>query len=1300
MSETVGAGINSESQQNQENPWDSLKNQPMRMTFQVAPGVTKEEEFKRLTGEDWPGKKYKAETYGADDDGYDYPIETWIITERQEEKQQDPLIGKTFQVAPGVTKEEEFKRLTGEDWPGKKYMADTYGVDDDGYDYPIETWKIRERTPEPEPNGATGEGGSKPDDNSGNKPNDNFDNRPNDNSGDNPGGGNQGQKPDEKQVQTQGQMQGDKPDKKPEDGTMSEDDWQEHLRRMQEEPRDEFAGERNINDGTGKKRSFVEFDRYPRMKGETPEEYGKRLRRMHEMTAEYLEQEKEKDKDGSKESYYERMKKKIREHEGLTDEHKKNLEDLLNRKFKDKGKEQDKDKEAEKQKELERARQKEKEKARARLIEERKKIDERIEEIDRKLGEPEPEKKPLVAVNADFTLDKKDLAHDLAERNLNDEVAGAKGLKGAIKRMWKGTLFKKYYEQKYTREFMEGERSVKIDGEEFSLNDLMQRRKDGAIERFVLSVVEDSEQFIHKKAGEEMTEADAEVTAEIRDAISRFATAQNISPEDRKREFREELARIRAEHRDKGQQVDEAVFDNYEQVAEQAFERVSHGMAIDDVMDGFKVYNAKARDGARTEAHRDAVDKLVNKVESSFFGRFIPAEALAAGCGIASALTQTGVRAVAGAAGGILASGIISGLKERNRITEDRARMMRDAAEGMSYEDGDRQVGKRTEKYETRIGGTLYDMRPASELAANLDAAMKMEGEGRSDAVLRAIAEARVRTDFSDAESKDLISYSSAEKRGDERLALDKALIQAEKSLSAEDQKKLEVLKKQVYEEISEKVDESDKDFKKMRAHMAAKKAGKTILIGAATFVVSQEVMAAIDPGKVGILEKAGILKTQNASGAKETVLAKLFRDPTRTVKVQDYHVDTIEDISGDRTTEIEAYEKAGYQKVETSPGWSEVKPEMVEVKPSESTAAIKVKVDGWANNGTSGADGNELRVHYDRGTGTMISRMRGNSTMGGRTLNYESLAAEGKVKGILYIGGSKFELASKVNESGQLVWGENGVFTTTTGETIRGVSESGKELYKFFQVVVDNGVDEDGVHHVISLATDRGTDSFTGTMQQIGETIIEHPATYSFVKTTVTEVPRVVTETAAVTTAGIAFGPETARTGLGGPAGSIVGGESPNNPNGPTEGGASGENNAGEQGQEGSGENNAGAGGAAGNTEANSGSSQGETQDDNEKLEFSDHTRGELKQFSQEMRNEIEANKELIGQESVDILTDTAKLSTTTGDRYRSWWSSLSDEQKTKVSELVRKVYDSDMSHDLEWGVGFRTWYLINVKM
>ena len=49
-----------------------------------------------------------------------------------------------FQIASGVSKEAEFKRLTGEDWPGKNYYAETYGVDE-GYDEPIENWTIYKR---------------------------------------------------------------------------------------------------------------------------------------------------------------------------------------------------------------------------------------------------------------------------------------------------------------------------------------------------------------------------------------------------------------------------------------------------------------------------------------------------------------------------------------------------------------------------------------------------------------------------------------------------------------------------------------------------------------------------------------------------------------------------------------------------------------------------------------------------------------------------------------------------------------------------------------------------------------------------------------------------------------------------------------------------------------------------------------------------------------------------------------------------------------------------------------------------
>ena len=57
----------------------------------------------------------------------------------------------------------------------------------------------------------------------------------------------------------------------------------------------DFSGERNINDATGKERTFSEFDIYPRMQGESSEEYGARLRKMHEMTDAYLEEKSNKE---------------------------------------------------------------------------------------------------------------------------------------------------------------------------------------------------------------------------------------------------------------------------------------------------------------------------------------------------------------------------------------------------------------------------------------------------------------------------------------------------------------------------------------------------------------------------------------------------------------------------------------------------------------------------------------------------------------------------------------------------------------------------------------------------------------------------------------------------------------------------------------------------------------------------------------------------------------------------------------------------------------------------------------------
>ncbi|MBO4276730.1 hypothetical protein J5868_03490 [Candidatus Saccharibacteria bacterium] len=683
MNENIGEKTNNELPQKQNDQWDTLKNQPMSKTFQVAPGTTKEAEFKRLTGEDWPGKKYIAETSGADNfDGYDYPIETWTIRERTAEEQS------------GIVSREEstVERIAT-------------------------SASSEKRTPDEV----------------------------------------------EEQITASG-----------------------------------IANHKNADES--------------RLVGSQVTEATDKI-----ITPEGAETTKQQELDSARQ-------------QELDSARQQELDSARQQEL-DSARQQELD--SARQQELDLAKQKESELALIdELLAEQAKDDARLAEIDKEIAELDEMDfdKPLVAINADFSHDKNDLAYDLAERNLNDELSNVNGVKGYIKRLWKGTLFKKYYEQSYANDYMEGNRVVKIDGEEFNLDELMERRKDDAITRFVMSVTEDSKRFIHKRAGEEMLPADKEATEKVRAIIEKFATAQDMPATERKRMLSEELGRLRAEYKDNKREVDQSIFDNYELVAEQAFDRVRHGIAIKDVMDGFQVYNAKVRDGARTKAHRDAIDKI----SSSAIGQFLPvsAETLADAYSVATVFAQTGARAALRVTGGIFASGLISGLREQNRIAEDRARRTRDMAEGMSYEEENRNTNKRTAKYEANIGGTIYELKPANELIDNIEKAFDQEGEGRDEALLRAIAEARVRIDLSDLESKDLISYTSAEKRGDERLKLDIATIRAEKALSTPEKRQLKTLKVQIAKEIINEIDELDSEFNTMRAYMALKKASKTLLLG------------------------------------------------------------------------------------------------------------------------------------------------------------------------------------------------------------------------------------------------------------------------------------------------------------------------------------------------------------------------------------------------------------------------------------------------------------------------------------
>ena len=1127
----------------------------------------------------------------------------------------DRAEAKTFQVAPGVNLEAEFKRLTGEDWPGKTYIAESDGADDDGYDSPIETWTIRKRTDE-ELGPKKGPDGDKTHE----------------------------KDKDEERAKLEAMI-----------ASLSEEERAGHtVQEIIDEMTDEEK--RRLLEEGGKKGDHDTSDRAKR-------EAEERAKREAEECAK-LEAEERAKREAEERAKLEAMVG------GLTEEERAGHT--------------------------------------AQEI-----IDEMTDEERRRLLDVSSRhRRPLVVINADFAHDRDELAHDLAERKLNQEASA-----NWRSRLWKGTLFRSYYEAKYTREFAEGKSKTEVGGESLSVKELIERRKEGAIERFILGVSEDYSKeerarFVHSEAGEEITAADAETTAAIRGVIEKFASewakknstefASIKSNKDIKREFQDEVERALAELRDKGKKQDRAMFGNYFEVAIQAAEASAHFSSMEEVMEGFKVYNAEVRDGVRTEAHRKNIDKVISWLERSAIGQIAPPEIVAGAVGFAGILGKYGVQSFARAAGvGVLASSITSGIREHNRVTEDRARMLRDAAEGVTYEgqDEDKAKSSKTAKYEAKIWGTQYDIKKASDLTAGLEKAMGMEdGEARRTALLQAIAEARVRIEFSDSERKDLISYSSADRRGQERLALDKATIEAERLLSEEDRKALGAAKSVIEKQVKGNVEEQDELFQRERAIVSLKRAGKTALIGGAVFFASQEAIALIDPNKIGLFEKYGIISRPNNDNAQETILANFVGSHIPTTGDGS---EVIEGISGDRTDDIRILEERGYQKVETTPASSEVTRSFTDVDASQ-VQGVEVKYDGWANNGTGYSDGNELGLYIENGS--VVSHMGGVSTMGGETFDYADLVSQGKIKGYLTIGGNKFEIEPHLDASGRLAWGENGVFTTTSGDTISSALSGDTLTGKYFEIAVDRGVGADGIQHIVPLATEVGSNSSSGDVRCLVETVIEKPAVFTFIK------PPVVRN---VTNVGVPFG-VSARTGLGrasdpeispnpspSPAPAAPSNPAPATPSNPSPAASSPTTPSSNPSPTAPA---APSNPAPANPSPVASPSPTNTPADGGKPA----TSGESAPLSPSeqilARTRERATRENIPQRAIDFITESNSTgpSVYTSEKaaeYRAWWDAQDDDTKNKVIAIMKSIEKDPDFNSARWGNSFRAWLHQNHK-
>lgn len=705
-------------------------------------------------------------------------------------------------------------------------------------------------------------------------------------------------------------------------------------------------------------------------------------------------------------------------------------------------------------------------------------------------------KEQLVAVNADVSHDRKDLAKAAAEHAFNEERKG-KGFFGRIKM----NFLERYYKMKYEKELLNGEGTITVDGKEVAFDEVLRDRSSGAIGRIVRSVAEKEMSFVHDKFGESRDkEADKETTEAVRKAIAEYANARGKGADEKlfKAKLREQLRLIRKESNDPD------YVNNYFEVAENAirFKDLARGtVSFENVLEQIEVYNAKVLDGSRNEVRRSFIDRSIEKYEKSKLGNVIKPEFLAVASGVVSILANIGSSSAASIivpGGGIAATAALRGARTYNRVTRDRERLLRDLEAGMEYQGEDAiesastRAERRRAKYEAKIGGTAYKIEKATKLTKDIDDAI---ASGDKEKILSALASAKIRTEYSDSERRGLIAFSSEKDRGNERLALDTAIVKARRMLSDEaDQKRLSAIEKTIQYSIESDIDEKDRSFNRIRAAMTAKQVAKSVAIGATTFVVSQEVIATLSPMKIGLLEKLGVLKTGNSDQAKETILASIFNRNT-----------VIRGIPGDHQAEIDQYDNAGWKKVEVSKPSTTTRPTLVDGDPATSSHRANIEVNEWANNRTPNIfEGNEQGIP-DNNTGSIITNMTGDSvTESGRVFNFEQLVQDGKLKGVVSIDGVRYDIQGVVNNSGQVVFGSNGFFTTTSGDLIQGFDAAGNKLYQFFEVGAADGIDPvTGLERFVPMATNVGTGynggNFAGIFQEAGTEIVDIPGVYDF---------------------------------------------------------------------------------------------------------------------------------------------------------------------------------------------------------
>lgn len=491
-------------------------------------------------------------------------------------------------------------------------------------------------------------------------------------------------------------------------------------------------------------------------------------------------------------------------------------------------------------------------------------------------------------VLVDQSQDARDFARDRADARLSEELNEGGRFKRFVKGIWKGNVARDYYRQKYIREAqadIQGTQDV-LTHEEADA-DRRGRAIQATIERF------QSEQpgLIHENAGENRQEIDTEsgIAHGLKGIISQYAKGE-LSDEALQEERTRVIEAYREAHGNEALGEGLVQIDNILSVAQSVKGAVEHGESLDNIMRGMRIITGEARSGARSAAHYDKVDRVLDKLAQSKVGSVVAPEILTAAVTSAASLLRMGSKAAIGAAAMTvvpgLGAGIVAGLRERKRTKDERVQHAREMAQGKEFQVGD----KRREQMEA----TRYETRSAVELQNELQSHFDEENlnEGGQEALHAAIdalaaVEARIR--YADCSSRDLISYSDVALVTEERMQLDiavaEAKVRADRRLDAQTRQSLgleddgtvgdylEYRVEDFYDLLEEDMSVKDKAARKLVLRRSLGAAGVGMVGGMVMGVAAQEIGAALSSSRSGLVEQLWHAETKLHDGAEHQTL-------------------------------------------------------------------------------------------------------------------------------------------------------------------------------------------------------------------------------------------------------------------------------------------------------------------------------------------------------------------------------------------------------------------------------------------